>query len=133
MSKIDIGIIVSLVSLLGILVKIVADYTKLKEKVVAIEKDCKDIRIDTNKDIQNASQLLNNEINTMKEDAKAEKKYTHESFVKITNEQQQTSVILKEVSITLRSMTNTMDQRLTSLERKIDSITTLKVARNDKY
>lgn len=133
MSKIDIGIIVSLVSLLGILVKIVADYTKLKEKVVAIEKDCKDIRIDTNKDIQNASQLLNNEINTIKEDAKAEKKYTHESFVKITNEQQQTSVILKEVSITLRSMTNTMDQRLTSLERKIDSITTLKVARNDKY
>lgn len=133
MSKIDIGIIVSLVSLLGILVKIVTDYTKLKEKVVTIEKDCKDIRIDTNKDIQNASQLLNNEINTMKEDAKAEKKYTHESFVKITNEQQQTSVILKEVSITLRSMTNTMDQRLTSLERKIDSITTLKVARNDKY
>lgn len=132
MNKFDIGILATLVSLLGVLAKVVADYTKVKGTISNLNSECKDIRLDVSKDIKSVQESYTSELKTIKEDFKAEKKYTHESFVKITEEQRQASDVLKEVSITLRAMTTSIDQRLMVLEHKIDSITTLKVANDVK-
>lgn len=127
MNAIAWGSIAAIVGLLGTVVKIITDYNKVKARVEALEKEDKDIRIDLTKDIQRIEDIQNAEINRLREDFKKEQEYTHQSFVHLTKEQQTTADILKEVSITLKTFEQSIDQRLSSLERKIDSITTLKI------
>lgn len=122
------GTIATIIGILGTLVKVITDYNKVKARVEALEKEDKDIRIDLGKDIQRMEDMQTTEINRLKDEFKAEREYTHESFVKITKEQQETAAILREVTITLKSFEQSIDQRLSSLERKIDAITTIKVA-----
>lgn len=127
MDSATLGIIIALITIVGTIVKIVMDYAKVKGRVEALEKEDKDIRIDLSKDIQRIEDIQNAEINRLREDFKKEQEYTHQSFVHLTKEQQTTADILKEVSITLKTFEQSIDQRLSSLERKIDSITTLKI------
>ena len=121
------------------------DFAKIRDD---FNKEIKDIRIDFEKDVKNIEashkhdiitlteniksmdQAHVKEINRLKDEITKDREYTHESFVKITKEQQETAETLKEVSIVLKSFENTIGQRLTSLERKIDSITTIKVVEN---
>lgn len=154
------GVATSLLTIIGVIVKISMDYAGVKNSVDRIEtktnedfakirddfnKEIEDIQIDFEKDVKNIeashkqdiSTLTENiksmdqahvkEINRLKDEITKDREYTHESFVKITKEQQETAETLKEVSIVLKSFENTIGQRLTSLERKIDSITTIKV------
>ena len=154
------GVATSLLTIIGVIVKISMDYAGVKTSVDRIEtktnedfakirddfnKEIKDIQIDFEKDIKNIEashkhdiitlteniksmdQAYVKEINRLKDEITKDREYTHESFVKITKEQQETAETLKEVSIVLKSFENTIGQRLTSLERKIDSITTIKV------
>lgn len=154
------GVATSLLTIIGVIVKISMDYARVKTSVDRIEtktnedfakirddfnKEIKDIQIDFEKDVKNIeashkqdiTTLTENiksmdqahvkEINRLKDEITKDREYTHESFVKITKEQQETAETLKEVSIVLKSFENTIGQRLTSLERKIDSITTIKV------
>lgn len=157
------GVATSLLTIIGVIVKISMDYAGVKNSVDRIEtktnedfakirddfnKEIKDIRIDFEKDVKNIEashkhdiitlteniksmdQAHVKEINRLKDEITKDREYTHESFVKITKEQQETAETLKEVSIVLKSFENTIGQRLTSLERKIDSITTIKVVEN---
>ena len=160
------GVVTSLLTIIGVIVKISMDYAGVKTSVDRIEtktnedfakirddfnKEIKDIQIDFEKDVKNIeashkqdiTTLTENiksmdqahvkEINRLKDEITKDREYTHESFVKITKEQQETAETLKEVSIVLKSFENTIGQRLTSLERKIDSITTIKVVEDAQY
>ncbi len=157
------GAAVSLISIIGVIVKVCMDYAQVKGSVSRIEekvndefskikediqKETKDIREDFSKDIktlessykQDVSSIQNDiknleqthlkEIDRIKDEMAKDRAYTHESFVKITKDQQEMSDTLKEVSLILKSFETNIGQRLTSLEHKIDSITTVKVVDN---
>lgn len=83
-----------------VLAKIVMDYSTLKKQVDSMEKRNTEDRV----------------VNTKK-------------FDEICSEQNQMSSVLKEVSTILRQFEKSIDTRLSSLEHKIDSITTLKVGK----
>lgn len=132
------GIVISFLTIIGILIKVVVDYTKLKEDTAAnkkaimdvlnsCEKEDKDIRIDYSKDIKNVEDNVSKEIQNIRSDMKEEKEYTHQSFVKLTNDQQKIAEALQGVTGVLQTFQTSIDTRLSSLERKIDSITVLKV------
>lgn len=126
--------------------------TNEKQQITAISdlkndfaRETKDIREDFQKDIKNLSDINRQERSGISQDIKnldtkfateltrlkdqiaEDKKYTHESFVKITSEQKEMADTLKEVSMVLKSFENNIGRRLESLEVKIDTITTLKV------
>ena len=144
--------IVSILTIIGLIVKVSMDYARMKQKVDHIDeehlRESKDIREDFSKeikalansnrqeqseltkDIKQLDQKFSAEILRLKEQYEEDKKYTHESFVKITAEQKDMADTLKEVSLILKSFETNIDQRLTSLERKIDTITTIKVVPN---
>lgn len=128
MDAITWGTLTAAVGLLGVLVKIITDYNKVKARVDALEKEDKDIRIDLGKDIQRIEDMQSEKLMRLEDDFKAEREYTHKSFVKLSKDQQETANILREVTITLKSFETSIDQRLSSLERKIDAITIIKVA-----
>lgn len=130
MNAIEWGTIATILAILGTIVKIISDYNKVKSDIEALEKEDKDIRLDVAKDIQRLEDKHSTEIDRLRDDFKAEKNYTHESFVKVTSEQKITTDSIKELSSTLKSLQETLDLRLTSLEKKIDTITTTQVRTN---
>lgn len=128
MDSATLGIIIALITIVGTIVKIVMDYAKVKGRVEALEKEDKDIRLDLGKDIKSVEEKCSDEFQRLRDDIKADREYTHASFVKLSSEQNETANVLREVSITLQTFQTNIDQRLSSLERKIDSITTIKIA-----